>query len=177
MIPLAGHSMLVAAAGFLASLVKSGSGLGASVAAGLCAILAVIISVASTAGAAAVTIDSVEKARVEARQDHLPVSSPEAATVQPQVDSQELESIEPVPAEQPVTDDNERPVKISPPPLDVRTWSSASGGYSIEAEFVTKGARKVKLRKPDGTIVQINYANLSPADREWIAARGDRIAP
>jgi hypothetical protein len=56
--------------------------------------------------------------------------------------------------------------------VNLRTWTSASGEYRVDAEFVSMAAGKVKLKKADGTILTLPMAKLSNEDREWIRKRG-----
>jgi len=50
-----------------------------------------------------------------------------------------------------------------------RTWTSADGAYSVEAELVAQSDTAVKLKKQDGRIIVVPLANLSRADREHLA--------
>jgi uncharacterized cupin superfamily protein len=50
----------------------------------------------------------------------------------------------------------------------VRTWTSADGKFSTEAEFQGLLAGKVKLRRVDGSTINIDDEKLSEADRKWI---------
>jgi hypothetical protein len=49
-----------------------------------------------------------------------------------------------------------------------RTWNDATGRFSIEAEFVSADDERVKLRKKDGSTVDVPIKKLSKADRDWI---------
>ena len=59
-------------------------------------------------------------------------------------------------------------------PSKLRTWTSSDGLFSVEAEFVSLTAGKVKLKKLDGSIIAIAIEKLSRADREWIDRRKAR---
>jgi len=48
-----------------------------------------------------------------------------------------------------------------------RTWTDAAGGHSIEAEIVEVTDGSLRLRKADGTTVDVPLANLSAADRDY----------
>ncbi|MFT3881312.1 MAG: SHD1 domain-containing protein [Gemmatales bacterium] len=48
---------------------------------------------------------------------------------------------------------------------DLRTWSDASGKYTIEAKFITLEGGKVILEKEDGSRIQIELNKLKPEDR------------
>jgi len=50
----------------------------------------------------------------------------------------------------------------------IRTWTSADGRFSTDAEFQGLVAGKVKLRRVDGSTINIDEENLSEADRKWI---------
>src|SRR5437899_271790 len=52
---------------------------------------------------------------------------------------------------------------------DVRTWSDASGKFSLQAKFVSSKDGKVTLEKPDGSHFEIELAKLSPADQKYVA--------
>jgi hypothetical protein len=62
---------------------------------------------------------------------------------------------------------DERPAEAAPRPI--RTWHSASGKFSTDAEFLSAGLGKVKLRKADGTELTLELDQLSEDDRNWIA--------
>ncbi|WP_425400920.1 SHD1 domain-containing protein [Aeoliella sp.] len=49
-----------------------------------------------------------------------------------------------------------------------RTWTAASGGASIEAEYVGAKDGNVTLRKADGKTVSVPIAKLSAADQQYI---------
>lgn len=53
-----------------------------------------------------------------------------------------------------------------------RTWTDASGQFSVEAEFGGVAFGKVKLKKADGTTVVVPLERLSAQDQEWIRGRG-----
>jgi len=55
-----------------------------------------------------------------------------------------------------------------------RTWTSADGAYTVEAEFVEQSDTAVKLRKQDGRVVVVPFAQLSRADREYLAGLARR---
>jgi len=50
---------------------------------------------------------------------------------------------------------------------EVRTWTSTSG-TTLEAEYVGYENRKVTLRKPDNTTIQVDVRQLSEADRNYL---------
>lgn len=54
-----------------------------------------------------------------------------------------------------------------------RTWNSADGKFTVEAEFISSGGGKVKLRRLDnGKELSLDANILSPADLAWIKSRG-----
>jgi len=52
--------------------------------------------------------------------------------------------------------------------VQARTWTDDSGQFSIEAEFVSEADGKVRLRKPDGSIIEVSLAKLSANDRKFV---------
>lgn len=67
--------------------------------------------------------------------------------------------------------------EIVPPAIarwspDSRTWTDASGQFKIKADFVSYGAGLVKLKKADGSVVEIPMERLSEEDQRWIRKRG-----
>jgi hypothetical protein len=52
-----------------------------------------------------------------------------------------------------------------------RTWSDASGKFSVRAEFAGMTGGNVRLVKDDGTAIVVPLAKLSSADQEWIRKR------
>lgn len=55
-----------------------------------------------------------------------------------------------------------------------RTWTDASGTYSVDAAFVSCSRGRVTLKKSDGTELTLPLAKLSPEDRAYAK---DRIDP
>jgi hypothetical protein len=53
-----------------------------------------------------------------------------------------------------------------------KKWSSADGKFSTEAEFMSAGGGKVKLRKRDGSEISVAIDRLSVEDQRWIQDRG-----
>ena len=64
---------------------------------------------------------------------------------------------------------------------ELRTWKSANGNYSAEAEFVeltTDGS--VRLKRKDGNVVTVPLDRLSDADKEFVrshAAKSSDSSP
>jgi hypothetical protein len=52
--------------------------------------------------------------------------------------------------------------------LPARTWSDVTGTHKLTAEFVDADDEHVRLKKPDGQIIAVPLAKLSPADREHV---------
>jgi hypothetical protein len=48
-----------------------------------------------------------------------------------------------------------------------RTWTSANGKFTIEAEMVTVKDEKVQLRKANGDLIEVPLDKLSEADRQY----------
>jgi hypothetical protein len=63
--------------------------------------------------------------------------------------------------------------ETSPVPAakNLRTWKSAAGASSVEAELVKMSAGKVTLRKKDGSTVTIPIDKMSAEDQEYIRQR------
>jgi len=52
-----------------------------------------------------------------------------------------------------------------------RTWTDATGGFSVEARFVKRIMQTVTLEKRDGSTVDVPLGKLCEGDREFIANR------
>lgn len=50
----------------------------------------------------------------------------------------------------------------------MRTWSDLTGKFTVEAAFVSYTAGKLKIRRKDGRIVELQLDQLSKTDQEWI---------
>ena len=55
-----------------------------------------------------------------------------------------------------------------------RTWTSADGQRTLEAEFMEFKDQKVRLRKADGKEVSLSVSALSAADRDFVRAEVQR---
>jgi hypothetical protein len=55
--------------------------------------------------------------------------------------------------------------------LEARTWTSKSGTFKIEAEYVDGDGDKVVLRKQDGTLVKPRINQLSDSDQAFINSK------
>ena len=51
-----------------------------------------------------------------------------------------------------------------------RTWTDATGQYTVEAELIEVVDGKVRLKKSDGRVLRVPVAKLSRADREYLAS-------
>ena len=89
----------------------------------------------------------------------IPAEVPANGVEVPEQPESIIRELDPVPAPQ------------APSSSRVRTWTSADGKFSTEAEFGGMAFGKVKLRKADGTIVTVDSAKLSDEDQEWIKKR------
>jgi len=59
---------------------------------------------------------------------------------------------------------------------DLRTWSDATGKYTIEAKFIGLEGGKVVLEKADGSRIQIEMSKLKPEDRiEAVKLNGKKM--
>jgi len=63
------------------------------------------------------------------------------------------------------------PEPAKAPEPKARTWTSADGKFTVEAEFGGAIGSKVTLRKTDGSVITLDADKLSDADREWIGKR------
>lgn len=65
-----------------------------------------------------------------------------------------------------------QPAKVDRPAVDrtrpVRTWTDASGKFSVKASFDGSAMGKVKLRKEDGSVVEVDLDKLSADDQKYI---------
>ncbi len=61
---------------------------------------------------------------------------------------------------------------------DARTWSSASGAYTLEAEAIAFNDTTVILKKKKGDLVAVEVAELATADQEYLksAEFGEKLA-
>jgi hypothetical protein len=57
-----------------------------------------------------------------------------------------------------------------PAPSKLRTWTDASGSFTVEAELVEVAEGNVRLRMADGSLVTVPLAKLSEADREHVGS-------
>lgn len=63
--------------------------------------------------------------------------------------------------------------------LPAREWSDSTGQFKVEAQLVSKDATNVRLRKPDGMVITVPIARLSPADQAFLrqaAGAAGRVA-
>ena len=49
-----------------------------------------------------------------------------------------------------------------------RTWKDKSGSYSIDATFVEESGKMVKLKTPDGEVMEIAFDQLSDSDQYYV---------
>lgn len=52
--------------------------------------------------------------------------------------------------------------------IPARPWTDSSGKSLLEAEFVAASPKKVVVRKTDGSLVMLELAKLSEADRQFV---------
>src|SRR5262245_59598954 len=57
-----------------------------------------------------------------------------------------------------------------------RTWTDASGKFSINAEFVRVDGDKVVLRRADGKEIKVPQARLSDADKEFLKLHSEKAS-
>ena len=58
-----------------------------------------------------------------------------------------------------------------------REWSDITGKYTTRAKLIASDGRAVQLLKNDGSKVVVPLSRLSPADRDWLAARDIPLQP
>ncbi len=54
---------------------------------------------------------------------------------------------------------------------DTRTWTSANGSFTLEAEEIAFDDSTVVLKKSDGNLVAVELSELSEADREYVQSK------
>jgi hypothetical protein len=59
----------------------------------------------------------------------------------------------------------------------LRTWSDSTGQFKIDAEFVSSDGTTVKLRRADGTTLDVPLAKLSAADQTHVREQMKPAAP
>lgn len=63
-------------------------------------------------------------------------------------------------------------------PASARTWSSTSGSYTVEAEFIElKDDGTVVLKTQAGKTIEVSLAKLSTADQEFARSQGSKKMP
>lgn len=93
------------------------------------------------------------------------------SSVQPHSLPAELQSEDllPNPGESALETPKEKP---KPAPRPVRTWTSADGQFSVEAEFISFGNGVVRLRRVDNAKeLKLDEETLSAQDMAWIRSR------
>ena len=60
--------------------------------------------------------------------------------------------------------------------LLARTWTDASGKYTVEAEFVARKQGKVYLKRQDGKVINLPLSKLSQADQDFVLGIGKEPA-
>lgn len=60
--------------------------------------------------------------------------------------------------------------------LHARTWTDASGTYTVEAEFVARKQGKVYLKRQDGKVINLPLGKLSQADQDFVLGIGKEPA-
>lgn len=126
--------------------------------------------------------NAIEKARIEAAPPI--VVAPEEAPPEvmpespPVIEPTPEETLPPTPAVDPMPEEPpaaEVPAPTIPPvetaPSKIRSWASADGKFTVDAEFVSMTGGVVKLRKADGTELSVPREKLSDADNDWIKNR------
>jgi hypothetical protein len=64
------------------------------------------------------------------------------------------------------------PSSAAPAASKLRTWHDTTGSFSVQAEFVSATAGVAKLRKLDGSTINVPMEKLSEEDQKYIRNRG-----
>jgi hypothetical protein len=67
-------------------------------------------------------------------------------------------------------------ISLSVAESQARTWKSADGMFSVEAEFVDATASEVTLKKADGKVIRVPLAKLSADDQAFVASEKAKAA-
>jgi len=68
-----------------------------------------------------------------------------------------------------VSEETETPSTVpSEPTFDGRLWTDKTGRFTVEAEFVDRTARTVRLRKRDGKVISVPFKDLSERDQSYV---------
>jgi hypothetical protein len=86
----------------------------------------------------------------------------------PVVDFQPAEPVADADAGQPLFDE---PLPEAEPTPELREFSDATGKFRVMAQFLSMNNGKVKLKKADGTEVEVPLEKLSSEDQLWIKNR------
>lgn len=150
-------------------------------------------TVGAVAGTAAATSDSSlipAAPEAEKTEQTIAVEAEIDLTEEPtdnaELTAPEPEPREPIDVEEPISEDPDsvelakeeetEPEKTDPeppeirvaPPVGLRTWHAATGGFSVDAVFVSASEGQVTLRKTDGSEITLPMERLSEEDQEWI---------
>lgn len=147
--------------------------LGCLVGGGLLSVLAVAMS-----GGFIVLMGSIQKSNESQRSKASAVSTHQKEEVERVSASVETRApapaqlapvLEPAPEAKPESKSPKAiPAKLRP----VRKWTSADGQFTVEAEFISFGAGKVKLRRVDnGKELTLDEEVISAPDMAWIRGR------
>lgn len=194
---LAVLGILFGAAAIVVAMMRGGAGAG--VAAGglalcLVSLLPIFLVGGLLFGGAVQAIREAERQTKEAERQERQVRTPKATPVAGDIEPDVLDAgaaerppavPEPEPAEaaeeavekpagtpeaEPAPKAEYRPGGWSAPP-GRRTWTDATGQFEVEAEFGGCAFGTVKLKKPDGSIVEVPLEKLSEEDQAWIRRR------
>ncbi|EMI18634.1 beta-lactamase [Rhodopirellula maiorica SM1] len=56
-----------------------------------------------------------------------------------------------------------------------RTWTSADGSFTVDAELIDIRGRTIRLRKSDGDTITVPLTKISESDREYVRNRQDEM--
>ncbi len=102
-------------------------------------------------------------------QEPEPETKDAADQARPQsIDSDEPPA-EPSDAEMPTPDEpDESPADEPPKYPRLRKWTSAGGGFTVEAEIISMTDDNVELKRADGKVIKVPFDKFSESDRKYI---------
>jgi hypothetical protein len=99
-----------------------------------------------------------------APEDTAPVDSQAAETTSTLADDKQEEAPE-VPTRTAVAADAKREADETP---GFRTWTDSTGRFSVNAQFVGHVDGKVKLKREDGRVIEVDLARLTVKDQQYV---------
>lgn len=65
----------------------------------------------------------------------------------------------------------------TPAQAELRQWMTSDGKFKVEAELISSDGKLAKLKKSDGTTVDVPLAKLSDADRKFVDSPAAKATP